>query len=228
LTASVVNNEIVIRTTSAKPFGKPQRVIKLDAAFAARATILSWSHNRADTDDKVKNEVEEGKRRVLLATGDKICVFDVARETKIAEIETPADVTGEVSHVEFGRTEEEVVVCSKFNVKFTIGNISSGRGYDFENQKFGDSRGYGYRARTGHFALLTRSGGSDTVSFHESRTYSITKAVAIPTTDAKGLKWSPNGNWLAVWDAAHLPVKVWSTQPTGSYTSRSWQMILVI
>lgn len=68
--------------------------------------------------------------------------------------------------------------------------------------------GYDYRPCTSHFALLTRSFTHDVVSIHQNTSYRISSTFTLPTIDAQGLKWSPCGRWLAVWDSATSGYKV--------------------
>lgn len=48
----------------------------------------------------------------------------------------------------------------------------------------------------------------DTLTIHEKETYEVINTVALPTVDAQGLKWSLDGCWLAVWDAASMGTKI--------------------
>jgi WD40 repeat protein len=51
-------------------------------------------------------------------------------------------------------------------------------------------------------AVLLKIESGDLLTIHEPGTYEVISKASIPTVDAQGLKWSPNGAWLAVWDAA--------------------------
>lgn len=68
--------------------------------------------------------------------------------------------------------------------------------------------GYGYRPCTSHYALLTRSATHDVISVHQHTTYKLASSFQLPTLDAQGLKWSPCGRWIAVWDSAASGYKV--------------------
>ena len=68
--------------------------------------------------------------------------------------------------------------------------------------------GYGYRPCTAHFALLTRSSTHDVISVHQHTSYKLASSFTLPTLDAQGLKWSPCGRWIAVWDSAVSGYKV--------------------
>lgn len=70
------------------------------------------------------------------------------------------------------------------------------------------STGFGYRPRISHFALLTRLLNHDVVTIRCHTTYKDVVSFNLPTLDAQGLKWSPCGKWLAVWDSATAGYKV--------------------
>lgn len=78
---------------------------------------------------------------------------------------------------------------------------------EIANPKF-YTRGFGYRPCTSHFAILTRSSTRDVVSIHQNTTYRISSTFTLPTLDAQGLRWSPCGRWLAIWDSAASGYKV--------------------
>jgi WD40 repeat protein len=46
------------------------------------------------------------------------------------------------------------------------------------------------------------------LTIHEPRSYELIGREVLPTVDAQGLKWSPDGQWIAVWDAASAGTKV--------------------
>lgn len=115
--------------------------------------------------------------------------------------------------VEFGRDEDEVLVWSDFASRLMVWCLKSGRTVDIRDPKFSgkDSRGWGYRpcseeqgvgGRGSVLALLCRSPGVDVLMLLAPKTYAVVKRVELATQDAQGFRWSPDGRWLAVWDAA--------------------------
>lgn len=74
--------------------------------------------------------------------------------------------------------------------------------------KFSHSNGFGYRPNTRQFAILLKPDAADLLTIHEFRSYELIGRAVLPTMDAQGLKWSPDGRWLAVWDAASTGTKV--------------------
>jgi WD40 repeat protein len=119
---------------------------------------------------------------------------------------------GKNVHAEFGRTEDEVVVFSDFASKATVWCLRTGRTVEIRDPKFSgkDGRGWGYRPsaeekapeRGGMLAILCRSAGQDILLLLAPKTYDVVRKVELPTVDAAGLKWSRDGRWIAVWDAA--------------------------
>lgn len=67
---------------------------------------------------------------------------------------------------------------------------------------------YGYRPRTGHLALLTRPSLHDVLLYLQPDGSGPVVPVELATIDVQGVLWSPNGQWLALWDAASAGYKV--------------------
>lgn len=126
---------------------------------------------------------------------------------------------GKNVHVEFGRTEEEVLVFSGYASKATVWCLKTGRAVEIRDPKFEGKggRGWGYRPASeeqgrnqngsgngarGVLAILCRAAGQDLLLLLAPRTYAVIRRVELPTIDAQGLKWSRDGRWLAVWDSA--------------------------
>lgn len=57
-------------------------------------------------------------------------------------------------------------------------------------------------------ALLSRPGPQDILTLHAPSSHAVIKTVQLQTADAQGLKWSPDGRWLAVWDAPSVGFKI--------------------
>ena len=49
---------------------------------------------------------------------------------------------------------------------------------------------------------------NDVLTIHEFRSYELIGQAILPTVDAQGLKWSPDGKWVAIWDTASMGTKV--------------------
>lgn len=67
---------------------------------------------------------------------------------------------------------------------------------------------YSYRQQTGHLALLTRPAAQDIVTLHAPGKYEVVGSFAVPMVDAQGVRWSEDGRWVGVWEAAGAGCKV--------------------
>ncbi|EAT90131.2 hypothetical protein SNOG_01919 [Parastagonospora nodorum SN15] len=118
---------------------------------------------------------------------------------------------GKNVHVEFGATADEVLVWSDFAACLKVWCLRTGRAVEIRDPKFPgkENRGWAYRpsgsskhGRGQVMALLCRTSGVDVLLLLSAQTYTILSRVELPTLDAANLKWSRDGRWLAVWDAA--------------------------
>ena len=179
------------------------RTILLDNDFAARCTHLRWLPRR-----ELQSEVENGNQRdspfqlrFLIADDDKIHVYDATDAQWHAAINGASSTMGKIANVEFGYKPDEVLVFSDFSTKVTIWSLKSSRGVEIRDPKF-SRRGHCFRPRTGHLAMLTRPDTRDVVVLLAPRTHGLVHSFVLATVDAQGLKWSPDGRWLAIWEAA--------------------------
>lgn len=158
--------------------------------------------------------------RILISDEDTTRVYDLRDDKWNAVISNGSGGMGKNVHVEFGATEDEVLVWSDFSACVKIWCLSTGRAVEIRDPKFSgkEGKGWGYRpvgdrraGRNGRgevLALLCRSSGVDVLLFLTPRTYAVLNRVELPTTDAAGVKWSRDGRWLAVWDAASAGYKL--------------------
>ncbi|KAF3926158.1 hypothetical protein ABW21_db0203169 [Orbilia brochopaga] len=142
--------------------------------------------------------------RLLVADENVIEVYD-AHDEEWKAVLTPG--FGGVKHVDFGGSEDEVLVLSEFGLKVTIWSLKDSSHVDIQYPKFG-SKGFGYRPDTSHFALLTRPVAHDILDVYSPQSYTPIKSVELPTIDAQGLKWSPDGRWIAIWDSPSAAYRV--------------------
>ncbi|KAK2762273.1 hypothetical protein FQN54_001283 [Arachnomyces sp. PD_36] len=170
------------------------RIIDTKSRFTAFPRFIRWSPERT---------------RILCASGRCISVWDLVDEKWAADIQD-VDTAGNggVINVEFGATHDEVIAFHAFNTKVTIFSLSTGQAQSIKSPKFSHSNGFAYRPSTGHLAILLKLDTVDTLTIHEKETYEVVNTVAVPTVDAQGLKWSPDGCWIAVWDTASMGTKV--------------------
>jgi hypothetical protein len=138
-------------------------------------------------------------------------VYDLYDRKWSAVISNGSGGMGKNVHVEFGATEDEVLVWSDFAACVKVWCLKTGRAVEIRDPKFSgkEGKGWGYRpsgaSRQGRgqvLALLCRTSGTDVLLLLSARTYTLLSRVELPTIDASNLKWSRDGRWLAVWDAA--------------------------
>jgi WD40 repeat protein len=137
---------------------------------------------------------------VLIADDTNIQVWDVNDPAWTATIAKAGEEV-KMTSVEFGQNGDEVVAFSDSNLRVSIWNLTSGKCVKIRDPKF-TTKGHGWRPRTGHLALLARPAAQDIIMVHAPTSYQIINQNVLPNFDAQGLKWSPDGRWIAVWDAA--------------------------
>ncbi|KAJ5490789.1 hypothetical protein N7539_002356 [Penicillium diatomitis] len=127
----------------------------------------------------------------------------------------PLQVLGEIENLEpgtlavdFGKSGQEILVFHAWNTKLTIHSLETGQSSVIKSPKSASHLGFGYRPVTRHLAILLKHDMSDLLTIHEPRSHELLGRVTLSTVDAQGLKWSPDGNWIAVWDAAMAGTRV--------------------
>ena len=205
------------------------------ASFASKATIrwAQWRKNdsNSNSNSKSRNRSDTySPTRLLLANDQHVWVYDLQDEKWSATIDNGSASMGGIVAVDFGASDTEVIVLSDFNSKVTIWSLESGRAVEIKDPKYSSLPsssslqsaarvGCGYRpissavsgsgVRADLFALLARSAAQDILLLLAQQSYNIIKTVLLSTVDAQGVKWSPDGNWLAVWEAASIGYKVY-------------------
>ncbi|KAL5115692.1 hypothetical protein ACEQ8H_006404 [Pleosporales sp. CAS-2024a] len=190
------------------------RSIAIPNSQDVRNSRLAWSplSKASDTADQDESTAWRSNR-ALVFDDDTTRVYDVRDEKWSAVISNGSGGMGKNVHVEFGATEDEVVVWSDFAACVKIWCLRTGRAVEIRDPKFPgkENRGWAYRpsTRAGHghgrgqvLALLCRSSGIDLLLLLAARTYTLLSRVELPTADAANLRWSRDGRWLAIWDAA--------------------------
>ena len=142
--------------------------------------------------------------RFLLADEDTVRIWDLQDTEWSATIDNGSGGMGKIANAEFGADDTEVLVFSSFNAQVTIWSLWTGRSVEIKDPKFA-AKGHG---RHKNFALLSRPSAHDVVTIHAPQSYSVLRTFTPPTTDAQGLKWSPDGRWLALWDTSSMGYKV--------------------
>lgn len=187
--ASVCNNYLIIRNcfqdVVLHKFPFPQRQ-------ASQWQFLRWSQESS---------------RILLADTDKVLIWAIDDPEWRAEINAASSNLGKLSNVQFGQTSNEILIFSAFGVKLTIWSLSTRRRVEIRDPKILASC-HDYRSRTGHLATLIRSSAHDTLHLLAPKSYELVSNIELNTIDAQGIRWSPDGQWIAVWDAASHGFKV--------------------
>lgn len=139
--------------------------------------------------------------KVLVATVHEIHVFSAADASFHVSIQSPASVAGRAVAVYFGARDSEVFVATSPGLKFSVLDLSTSKVVEIGNPKFQAFRGFCLCPPTGHLALLTRVGGKDFVSLHHPITRQVERSWSPDTVDAQGLIWTPDGQWLLLWES---------------------------
>ena len=140
--------------------------------------------------------------------GQDICVYEVstAGPSLLATIKNPVPGPGKPSHVQFGHGDGEVIVFSTHGLKVLVFELSTAKAVEVASPKWyhptSAPRAYSVRPSTGHLALLTRVGGKDMLSIHDPSSRQLQRSWHPETSDVQGVAWSPDGQWLLLWDAA--------------------------
>ncbi|OJD19603.1 hypothetical protein AJ78_00460 [Emergomyces pasteurianus Ep9510] len=190
------------------------RTITLNETVAGRVKALRWSKPPGPFVAE-PDVFTPDSQRILCVSLNHISVWDLHDENWSAEIE--AGDTFNFTHVDFAATHDQVIAFSEFNVHLTLFSLSTGGQSVIKSPKFANATGYGFRPVTGHLALLLKLDANDTLTLHEPETNEVITTVALKTVDAQGLKWSPNGAWLVVWDSASTVLRVEIYTADGQY-----------
>lgn len=148
---------------------------------------------------------EGSDRRLLSANDSRITVWQLEPLQIFAEIE---NLDPGVLSIDFGSHGNDILVFHAWNTKLTIHSLDTGRSSVIKTPKAAHPLGFGYRPHTRHFAILLKPDASDLLTIHAPQSYELVGRAVLPTIDAQGLKWSPDGKWIAVWDVASGGTKV--------------------
>lgn len=142
---------------------------------------------------------------MLVASTEQIHVFSATDRPFEAAIRTPVVGSGKLSAVRFGATDNDIMVFSSMGLKLILFDLSTSTAIEIANPKFylptSASRTFSIRPQTNHLALLTRVNGKDMISLHAADNSQVQKSWNADSVDAQALLWTPDGNWLVLWDA---------------------------
>ncbi|OAA43143.1 WD40 domain-containing protein [Metarhizium rileyi] len=166
-------------------------VVKLSPEFTGPISNLTWAPSSS---------------RLLVSVGEDIQVFAACDSSFHATIHSPAaPVGGKLPMVRFGTRDSEVLACAPFGMKFSIFDTTTSKVVEISNPKFyhptSASRSFSLRPDTGHLLMLTRVCGKDMVSIHHPLTRQVTRSWYPDTIDAQGIQWTPDGQWIVLWES---------------------------
>lgn len=145
-------------------------------------------------------------RRLLACFADQINVYSASGPGYRAVIRNPATPNLKPTFVQFGPSDDDILMCSSYGLKFSIFDLATSKTVEIANPKFHQatsaSRGFSLRPGSAHLSILTRVAGKDIVSIHHPKTREVLRSWHPETADAQGLAWTPDGRWLILWEAA--------------------------
>ncbi len=204
LIATVHQSRLILRSSTT---GDICQNFQLPQDFPEKCRYVRW-YKGYSFKTTVPEIQHKGKtERVLLANDDTVLIYSAKDAQWKAEITGASSNLGSIANIDFGYTPDEVLVFSDFRVKVTIWSLITNRGVEIRDPKT-IVNGYDYRLQSGHLAVLTRAAAHDTVMLLDPGSYDLSKNFDLPTVEAQGLKWSTDGRWLAIWDAASSGYKV--------------------
>ncbi|KAL8947606.1 MAG: hypothetical protein Q9222_006132 [Ikaeria aurantiellina] len=209
LIASIVKSQLLIRSSATTEIIQSYDLLN---GFAHACRFIRWfqeaklSQNDHTNTNGARGDDSNISQRLLLADDARIMVFDVKKSELYAEISGATTLT-KLAAVDFGWTADEIMVLSDFGFKLQIWSLPAKRAIEVKDPKSA-SPCYSYRPNTGHLALLTKPAAHDILMILAPSTYELLERHTLSTVDALGLKYSPDGNWIAVWETASAGCRV--------------------
>ena len=197
LIAVILRAQLVIRSSYD---GQVYHTFSLPKSDGLPYRFLRWSeHSSTRTGQATGRHITQEPLRILVATDDMIRVFQVDNPGWKAVINGGSSNLGKMVNVDFGATVDEILVLSDFGLKINLWSLTTRRGVEIRDPK-SVARFYDYRPRSRHLAVLSRAAAHDTLMLLKPATHEVVRNIELPTTDVQGVKWSPDGRWLAIWD----------------------------
>lgn len=164
-------------------------------------------------------------RLVLVASVLDIHVLSLLDEDFHATIRNPVPPAAKPVYIGFGASDTSVCVCASLGLKFIIFDLKSSKAVEVASPKFHTAtsvrNGFCFRPKTQHLTLISRTSGKDLISIHHPETSELQRSWYPDTVDAQGLLWSPDGQWLVIWESAAHGHKVLFYTPDGNLF-KSW------
>ena len=146
-------------------------------------------------------------RRLLIADEVNVRVFDALDPQWKAVIKGAAGIAAHIANIAFGRDHDQIMVFSSFGLRVMIWSLITSRGAEIKDPK-SLRRAYDIRPQSAHLALLTRPSAHDCLVLLDTKTNEVYRNIDVATTDAQGIRWSPDGRWLAIQDTTSAGYKI--------------------
>ncbi|KAJ5158038.1 uncharacterized protein N7500_007689 [Penicillium coprophilum] len=167
--------------------------------------LKSLKHFNVEAFPGTSDDETVSRRRLVSANDSRISVWQLTPLEILAEIES---IEPGALAVDFGADENEILVFHAWNTKLSVHSLKTRRSSVIKAPKFAHHFGHGYRTKTRHFAVILKPETSDLLTVHEPQSYELVHKTVLPTIDAQGLKWSPDGKWISIWDTPTAGTKV--------------------
>lgn len=206
LVASVHNSHVLIRSCADN---EVVQSFASDKCFTGVWRFARWYGQEKKNPCKPRASDQRGGTvwRFLLADEDFVHTYDADGTQRHVSISNLAGHSSSIADIQFGSTEDQVLAFSDFGLKVILLTISTQKGLELRAPKQVTTC-FGYRPQTGHLILLTRPSLHDVLLYLNSDGSGPVVPVELATVDAQGVLWSPDGQWLALWDAASAGYKV--------------------
>ncbi|KAL7935086.1 hypothetical protein V8C35DRAFT_26468 [Trichoderma chlorosporum] len=193
LVATFKSSEVVFRSTETLQVTDVVELSHESPPTSANVTSLLWAPSSS---------------KLLISTADQLDVIGADPHSAFhATVRSYSSLCGgRPSLVQFGARDTELLIWSASGLKLVVIDVRSSGAVEIESPKFHQSasalRGISLHPRTGHLALLVRSEGRDIVSLHNPAGRQVLRSWHPEILDAQGLTWTPDGQWLLLWESA--------------------------
>lgn len=185
--ATLVGASITIRSIDTL---QTVNAVKLPADLPGPVSAMIWAPSSS---------------KILVSAAEQVHVLSISDSSYHATVSNTGSAGSKPLFLQFGARDTEVLVWSAFGLKLAVFDLSTSTAVELSNPKFyqsaSASRGFSLRSDTAHLALLTRVGGKDIVSIHDPTTRQVQRSWHPDTVDAQGLTWTPDGQWLLLWES---------------------------
>lgn len=216
LATRLQNNELSVHAAIPIEGSRFLRAIKLQGPLTTEVKFVKISAAPSTISDV--NGIPSGEegnesvstslpQRLVCASSNRMTIWQAHNLEWHADIE---NMDPGVTAVDFGANDDEAILFHAWSSKLTIFNLNSAASVIIKSPKFcsSSSLGYAFRPQTKQLAILLKPEGTDLLTIHEPFSYDAISRISLPTVDAQGLQWSPDGRWIAVWDAASYGTKL--------------------